>query len=343
MFASLLSKWTTKDYYPRLFCAECGGLIKDTTCFLCNKTYPQVDGILCLLSKGDEASELFQRYLQNYATIAKDDIAQDMMPVHYKEAQAQKLVSYAGRIGSKKVLDIGAGKGMVLKRIKHDNKVGTDISLEYLRPLQKSGVKVIFNNAERLPFINEFDIIFLSDILEHVLDPLNVLRNVRRALKPRGKAIIRVPYKEDIAQYSKEAGCKYEFVHLRSFDEGSLAKLIKDAGLQVKKLHYDGFSVNRIYQERPGAVTTTLVEKLSLSRRYQLESLEQIETHSRIQRLPWLGSLIFHARVIKLALPNKIEASRIDPFICKLPNWLAPEFFKPIEITAVVERDKNRL
>ena len=148
------------------------------------------------------------------------------MPVTYKEAQADKVIGYAGNIVNKTILDVGPGKGILLKKIPHGRKTAVDISVDYLKPF-KEEMPVFISNAENLPFADEFDLIFLTDILEHVSGSSKVLKSLRRALKIGGTAIIRVPHKEDLSKYNPAAVCKYEFVHLRAFDKNSLKQLIE--------------------------------------------------------------------------------------------------------------------
>jgi len=288
-----------------------------------------------MLSRAYEESELFQKYLKNYETIARDDLHNDIMPVYYKEAQTHKLISYCNRLNNKKILDVGAGKGLLLKKIVHNNKIAVDISIEYLRLLREDNIKVIMANAEDLPFINEFDIIFLSDILEHVFDPVKVLGGVHRALKIGGRVVIRVPFKEDLTQYKVSEGCKYEFVHLRSFTETYLFDLLRNAGFKLTKLHYDGFSVNKARNKRIYLYIIRLLGLLSLSLGRHFDT---IEVNPLIRRIPWLGQMFLNLRAIYLSKYGGFETIQIDPFICNLPNWLGILFFEPIEIVVVAER-----
>ena len=286
------------SYHPRLYCVECGGLMIDLSCGSCRRTYRTIDGIPCLLSREDEDSELFQRYFRNYSRIARDDIAEDIMPIYYKNAQADKIIGYCGRIGKRTVLDVGAGKGLLLQRMPRSNRVAVDIAVEYLNDLKNEGIVCIAANAERLPFADEFDLVLITDVLEHVLHPERVLQGVRRALRRGGRAVIRVPYKEDLSSYTPEAGCKYEFVHLRSFDEVSLRQAIESSGLGLIRLHYDGFQLSRVREDSPNPIVRLIARRLRMH----------------------------------------LQAAKYDSMVCRLPNWLGCVLFRPIEIVAVAEK-----
>ncbi len=59
--------------------------------------------------------------------------------------------------------------------------------------LQKKNIKFIYSLFEELNFENRYDYVFGSYVLEHVIDPLQVLRIAYQALKPGGKLFITVP------------------------------------------------------------------------------------------------------------------------------------------------------
>jgi SAM-dependent methyltransferase len=282
-------------YFPTLFCVDCGGLISNLCCSSCNRQYKKIDEIPLLLSTEDENSDLFKRYLKNYSQIANDYITEKNTtpPLYFRKAQTDKMLSYCGSgIKSKIVLDLGSGDGLFLKKVPHNNKVGVDISLEYLSIIKGYGINAVFANAEKLPFKNEFDLIIVNDILEHVLKPEAVLESIKKALKINGETFIRIPYKEDLSQYSIESGCNYEFVHLRSFDDKIIKKYIDESGLVIKKIMYDGFSISRAKVDSPNLVIRILSK---LIRRY--------------------------FRILSL-----------DRYICKLPNRIGTVFFHPYEI-----------
>lgn len=53
----------------------------------------------------------------------------------------------------------------------------------------------VFANAERLPFGEKtIDTVLLSEVLEHVRNPQSALREIRRVLKPGGRALITLPF-----------------------------------------------------------------------------------------------------------------------------------------------------
>ena len=69
-----------------------------------------------------------------------------------------------------------------------------------------------------------FDVIMLSDVLEHVLDPEAVVARLADVCTPGTRVIVHVPWNEDLAAY---ADSDYEFTHLRKFTSYSFARLFR--------------------------------------------------------------------------------------------------------------------
>ncbi len=286
----------------QLCCVDCGAMLRASRCPDCNRHYQPTQGIFSFLSREDQQSPLFQEYSDNYQTIAQDDLTESIIGNCYKKAQCDKMLKYCGKSIRGAVLDLGVGEGNFFTRIPHHHKVGVDIALPYLSALVEEGHSLVQANAQNLPFVNCFDLVVLSDVLEHVLNPEEVLRGIVRAAKPNAKVVIRVPYKEDLSPYTKEAGCPYKFVHLRSFDEDSLEKYLSDAELKLVRFHYDGWSMNR-YRKTPQGW------------------------------MQWVGSKA--ASYYYERLLDREPAADADRHFYRWPNWLGRLAFDPWEIVAV--------
>src|SRR3989338_6793289 len=106
---------------------------------------------------------------------------------HWKQYEDKntKYFRHANRvkewIQEKNALDIGAGDGKIthLLGIK-----GVDKEPEAVRLAQEMGADVVLGDAYNLDCKNEeFDAVFLGDVLEHIEFPRKALKEARRILK----------------------------------------------------------------------------------------------------------------------------------------------------------------
>lgn len=97
-----------------------------------------------------------------------------------------------------KLLDIGCGDGTLgyYAKTKYKEVYGVDISEKALDIAKNRGV-ITFKvdlNKDRLPFPDDyFDAVTCLDVLEHVIDPRILIKEIRRVLKRRGILIISTP------------------------------------------------------------------------------------------------------------------------------------------------------
>ena len=170
-------------------------------------------------------------YIENYEKISQDHLSHlaekgenPFMSEDYwqslEEVTLKQIVSVL-KTGDK-ILDVGVGLGRLLSQLTLNvEKYGVDISKSYLNEAKNKGINVCLSKIEELPYNdNSFDVIVTTDVLEHVFDLNQCVREIKRVLKPNGYLIVRVPYKEDLSAYVNYD--LYEFIHLRNFDENSL-------------------------------------------------------------------------------------------------------------------------
>jgi SAM-dependent methyltransferase len=168
------------------------------------------------------------------------------------------------------------------------------------------GVIPMQGNAERLPFRETFDLLVSTDVMEHVLNLGSFLVSVNQSLRNGGVAIIRVPYRESLIAYSAQAGCKYEFVHLRTFNRRSLSDAMEGAGFAVEHTWLDGFN---LYSPRPAAVSN--LRRQVWYGRLQKWLFDRLPDHTIVTTWPWPlaatllkpNEIVVKARKVKGALP----------------------------------------
>lgn len=244
----------------RVACPHCAGDADVTAapaCRSCGWSPAIDDGIVNLLTGSDLANPILARYFANYDRIAADDLNAPILSLPYVQHQAANLARYAGPVDGLSILDLGCGQGVLTKLFQQRGArtvVALDLSRAYLRRLTDlPGVIPMQANAERLPFRETFDLLVSTDVMEHVLNLGSFLVSVNQSLRRGGVAIIRVPYRESLIGYSAQAGCQYEFVHLRTFDRHTLSDAMESAGFAVERTWLDGFNLS---SPRPASVST---------------------------------------------------------------------------------------
>lgn len=97
-----------------------------------------------------------------------------------------------------KILDIGCANGEFLKLMKQNgfkNLYGIDLSENYVnKAKENSYMNIKMGDALNIPFEdNMFDICYLDQVLEHLLDPKLAIKEAYRVLKKDGYLCISVP------------------------------------------------------------------------------------------------------------------------------------------------------
>src|SRR5699024_10391282 len=104
------------------------------------------------------------------------------------------LLEKLSHISFQSALDLGCGTGEMMERILQADAskdlCGIDLSEEMLaaaRSKLPAQVRLLLGDSEALPFPDaSFDVVFCNDSFHHYPAPRNVLREVRRVLKPGG-------------------------------------------------------------------------------------------------------------------------------------------------------------
>jgi 2-polyprenyl-3-methyl-5-hydroxy-6-metoxy-1,4-benzoquinol methylase len=149
------------------------------------------------------------------------------------------------------VLDIGCGAGELLLRLKElgCNAYGIDVDEITSKYLSKTmNLKVIncdIDNGTQFQ-ADFFDVIIMQHSLEHVHNPLNVLTEVSRIIKPKGILIIGVPNIDSyISQVTRENWGDLDIPrHLFHFTPSTISALLNTVGFSIETIQHE-FRISR--------------------------------------------------------------------------------------------------
>jgi glycosyltransferase involved in cell wall biosynthesis len=189
----------------------------------------------------------------------------------------------------KRVLEIGAGIGNLTRQLvsRRELYIAADIDEEHLARLRtrfhhRSNLRVctcdLTKPADFGPFAGVMDSVVCLNVLEHVEDDMQGLRNIHSVLRPGGKAIILVPHGQEVFGTLDVA-----LGHYRRYKHSELKERMESAGFQVERI----LEFNRI--SRPGWYLTGRILKQTTLSHLQLKLFDRLVWLWRYidARLPW--------------------------------------------------------
>ncbi|MAQ75825.1 MAG: methyltransferase [Aquimarina sp.] len=149
---------------------------------------------------------------------------------------------------AKKIIDIGCGNGAFAEVLKKQNNAEV-WGIEYMdreAQVAKSKIDKVFsgpceNYIDELPD-GYFDVIYFNDVLEHLVDPYEVLDKIKYKLAPNGIVISSIPnvrYHNTFMRLLLKKDWLYEDygvmdrTHLRFFTDKSIKRMYKEQGYTV--------------------------------------------------------------------------------------------------------------
>lgn len=138
------------------------------------------------------------------------------------------------------IVDIGCGAGQFIKlaaKIGWDTAIGIDINEKFLKvPQNKKGVQFInseFRNLDLKKLNFEIDCVTMWDVLEHVYDPVKMVKEISASLSDEGLLFILVPNSESLAsRIIREKSPSFCWQHVSSFSAKSLKFLLENNGFE---------------------------------------------------------------------------------------------------------------
>ena len=168
------------------------------------------------------------------------------------------------KIANKNVLDFGCGIGGFIEMAKKSarNISGVELDRALQSSFQERGLNVFLNLKEaKEQSKKKYDVITAFHVVEHLQDPIEILKDLSELLTKNGEVVIEIPNSNDalLTLYENETFQNFTYwsLHLFLFNKKTVTELIKQAGLKLNWIkHVQRYPLsNHLYwlaKGRPG-------------------------------------------------------------------------------------------
>ena len=140
-------------------------------------------------------------------------------------------------------LEIGCATGDVLADLDDEYPVvaGIELSKEACEVAWARGLDVFHGTLDEYETDARYDVVFMSQVIEHVLDPVQTVTKITRLLRPDGVLYIETPNigALDAKIWKHRWGLIHYPRHLFLFDKRTIRRLLDGAGLRTEKVGYE--------------------------------------------------------------------------------------------------------
>jgi GT2 family glycosyltransferase/glycosyltransferase involved in cell wall biosynthesis/Flp pilus assembly protein TadD/predicted SAM-dependent methyltransferase len=146
------------------------------------------------------------------------------------------------------VIDFGCGGGYLLKELNCHLKVGIEVNVYAREEAWENGIRVV-ERMEEIPDAFAHAIIS-NHALEHLENPLKILRKLKKKLKKNGRAIFVVPHQDINEEYNANDRNN----HLFTWNKQTIGNLFTQAGFKITSIdliqHQWPPNYEKIYEEK---------------------------------------------------------------------------------------------
>jgi SAM-dependent methyltransferase len=205
----------------------------------------------------DIKSEFTQEQYEMAYSDGAENIYWSLRRIRKLDSELQKQA-----LQSKKILEIGCGRGGVVQALRKLNydcwgvELAATESLPSVRPFVMKGTDAVTLD---LAFRNSIEVLMLLDVLEHIPNPDTFLRSIQSAFPNATHLILTVPARKELwSNYDTYYG------HFRRYDTKSLQKQLED-------IHSPALSIDYFFKLLyfPGR----LISLLSLDRKLKVPAV----------------------------------------------------------------------
>jgi len=264
-----------------LYCPACKNSLEQSdngyVCHGCSKVFPIINGVPSLIADREAVDSfdtsvfefLFEMEQKHFWHVGRREMILDVL---------RRNIPSLARF---RMLEVGCGNGSVLAFLRQNgiNIEGGDIFLQGLRFCQQRVSPVILYqiDALSLPFKNNYEIIGIFDVLEHIENDEKGLAEIDKALKARGNLVLTVPAYKFLWSRHDEASH-----HRRRYNRTELIAKLERCGFVVNKAtHYMFFLF-------PVLAAMRLLSKIFRNKKHEKYD---IQTSLEFKTIPFINNL----------------------------------------------------
>jgi 2-polyprenyl-3-methyl-5-hydroxy-6-metoxy-1,4-benzoquinol methylase len=175
-------------------------------------------------------------------TAGQDDYWRKMAAPRYRVQTITRLVQAAK---PSSVVDLGCGNGVLLAELGSGLNVATcgiDLASNQIETNRRSSPHTRWESADLCApnaigadLEDSFDVVTASEVIEHVPDPREFLRNALRLARPGQGRLVLSTQSGKVQETERRVG------HLQHFSIESMSALLADSGWQVERVWNTGY------------------------------------------------------------------------------------------------------
>ncbi|MFH0862776.1 MAG: class I SAM-dependent methyltransferase [Candidatus Altiarchaeota archaeon] len=140
------------------------------------------------------------------------------------------------------VLDIGCAGGLLLRELKNRgiSVKGVEIDSASAGKCSAKGFEVVAGNIEELDVksIGSFDTVVMTDVIEHLHDPVAALVKLKAAIKPGGRLVLTTPNVDWLFWhlYHTAGGTPHAWInpeHIQFYNRKTIGEVLAKAGYEL--------------------------------------------------------------------------------------------------------------
>jgi SAM-dependent methyltransferase len=203
--------------------------------------------------------------------------------LHYRlhrdpRSSHQQISALLRQIRPKLTLDVGAAQGFLGQILRQDGLILDAVEpqaywAEHARPFYRTVYPCTIEEAQQRGLLAEetrYDAVVCADVLEHVPDPVGVLKQLRAVATPDATFIISLPNITHLAvrlmllfgYFPKMDRGILDRTHLHFLTKDTGRALIESAGLRVERVSSTGVPLDEVFKKSEGGLLFGVAMKM---------------------------------------------------------------------------------